>query len=93
MEKTESPNWISRNQLLIHAFISFLSPVFAGLILWFSSFLYNSATKDDLEKLRTELKTDIAELRTEIAELRTDLTSLRETIIKGLLEQKQSSKN
>lgn len=36
-----------------------VSPLIVAGVLWFGTFMGNTATKDDLKELRTEIKTDI----------------------------------
>lgn len=58
MEKETAKTTISDPvRLVIQCTMMVVSPLLVGVVVWFASFLNNSATKDDFKELRTKLAT------------------------------------
>jgi len=50
-----------------------VSPLIVAGVLWFGAFMGNTATKDDLKELRTEIKDDIDRVEKRIEGVRTEI--------------------
>ena len=56
----------SEKRFWVQIAATIVSPLIVAGVLWLGTFMGNTATKNDVKELRTEIKNDVKELRTEI---------------------------